>query len=75
MFLDVVLLSGSRSQLSATRDSTRPAGADEVSEEMQGLNRSFSRAHAMGIHLNLVTIIATLFHGWQLSSRLDFGTR
>jgi hypothetical protein len=49
----------------------RPAGLEEVSEEMQGLNRSFSRAHAMSIHLNFITIIATLFHGWQLSSRLD----
>lgn len=42
---------------------------------MQTLNRSFSRAHAMSIHLNLITIITTLFHGWQLSTKLDFDTR
>jgi hypothetical protein len=29
----------------------------------------------MSIHLNLITIIATLFHGWPLSSRLDIDTR
>jgi hypothetical protein len=74
-FLDVVILFSSRSQLTTTRDSTRPTGAEDVSDDMQSLNGSFSRVHAMSIHLNLITIIATLFHGWPLSSRLDIDTR
>ncbi|KAF1361652.1 hypothetical protein EJ07DRAFT_110568 [Lizonia empirigonia] len=56
-----------------TRDSTR-AGATEISAEMRHLNRSFSKAHAMSIHLNLMTIIATLYYGWRLSSKLSFET-
>lgn len=40
------------------------------SVEMERLNRAFSRAHAMSIHLNLVAIIATLFHGGYLSAKL-----
>jgi hypothetical protein len=44
----------------------------DVSAEMKRLNRAFSRAHAMSIHLNLITIIATLCYGWQLSRKLHF---
>jgi hypothetical protein len=62
------------SQFSATRDLKQSNGAESLSAEMQGLNKSFSRAHAMSIHLNLIAIVATLFYGWQLSSRLDIGT-
>lgn len=41
-------------------------------KEMEVLNKAFSRAHAMSIHLNLVTIGATLWWGWQLVSKLQF---
>jgi len=43
-----------------------------VSEEMKTLNRSFSRAHAMSIHLNLMTLGATMIYGWRLASKLKF---
>ena len=56
----------------ATRDSGGSTGVGDVSAEMKRLNRSFSRAHAMSIHLNLITIIATLCYSWQLSSKLHF---
>ncbi|KAF2631570.1 hypothetical protein BU25DRAFT_332863 [Macroventuria anomochaeta] len=55
-----------------TRDSKHSTDPGELSVEMQNLNRSFSRAHAMSIHLNLMTIIATLCYGWQVS-KLNFG--
>jgi hypothetical protein len=44
-------------------------------KELPGVQRAFSWNHAMGIHLNLVTIGATLWYGWRLASKLDFGTR
>ncbi|RYC63370.1 hypothetical protein CHU98_g2870 [Xylaria longipes] len=39
--------------------------------EMQRLRRSFSRNHAMSIHLNLLTIGAMLWWGWKLASSLS----
>ncbi|CAJ2499713.1 Uu.00g025660.m01.CDS01 [Anthostomella pinea] len=56
----------------ATRDARNPDDVTEVSMEMQKLNRTFSRNHAMSIHLNLISIGATLFWGWRLALRLDF---
>jgi hypothetical protein len=39
---------------------------------MKKLNRSFSEAHAISIHLNLLTIGATLLYGWRLGTKLRF---
>ena len=39
----------------------------------QVLNRAFSRAHAMSIHLNLITIGATVWYGMRLVSRFGAG--
>jgi hypothetical protein len=39
---------------------------------MEKLNRSFSHAHAMSIHLNLITIGATLCYGWRLATKMNF---
>ncbi|KAI9154810.1 Xanthocillin biosynthesis cluster protein D [Paramyrothecium foliicola] len=36
------------------------------------INKRFSRAHAMSIHLNLFSIGATLWYGWRLASRMHF---
>ncbi|KAK3291597.1 uncharacterized protein B0H64DRAFT_248446 [Chaetomium fimeti] len=47
---------------------------DGPSAEMKVLRRAFSSNHAMSIHLNLLSIGAMLFHGWQLASRLTFNT-
>jgi hypothetical protein len=54
-----------------TRDSRKPDAGNEMSEDMRLLNRAFSKAHAMSIHLNLITIGATLWYGWRLASKLD----
>lgn len=32
-------------------------------------SRNFSRNHAMSIHLNLITVVATLLYGWRLGCR------
>ncbi|MCJ1458213.1 hypothetical protein MMC28_008584 [Mycoblastus sanguinarius] len=42
----------------------------ESSEEMKAKNKAFSRAHAMSIHLNLLTMGATVWYGFQLASRM-----
>ncbi|KAI5463569.1 hypothetical protein BGZ63DRAFT_402864 [Mariannaea sp. PMI_226] len=51
---------------SKTTDITGPSPA------MAQLNRQFSRAHAMCIHLNLLSMGALVFYGWRLSSRLQY---
>ncbi|KAI1465353.1 uncharacterized protein F4812DRAFT_461661 [Daldinia caldariorum] len=54
-----------------TRDGRKSNDPVEVGEEMGALNKAFSRNHAMSIHLNLITIGATLWWGWKLASRLN----
>jgi len=56
----------------ATRDANPQVKTGAVSEDRRLLNRAFSRAHAMSIHLNLITMGATLFYGWRLASKLKF---
>ncbi len=41
-------------------------------EEMKAVMRGFSKAHAMSIHINLVTIIATVWYGFVLASKLSY---
>ncbi|AEO59347.1 hypothetical protein MYCTH_2128401 [Thermothelomyces thermophilus ATCC 42464] len=45
----------------------------EPSPDMQRLRKSFSRHHAMAIHINLISIGAMVFHGWRLGSKLAIG--
>jgi hypothetical protein len=54
----------------ATRDAQLQFEAGALTDDMKKLNRSFSRAHAMSIHLNLITIGATLLYGWRLATKL-----
>ncbi|KAI1125288.1 hypothetical protein F5Y10DRAFT_268221 [Nemania abortiva] len=59
-----------------TRDALQKQTDDDdvvgtPSLEMQRLNRSFSRNHAMSIHLNLLTIGALMWWGWKLASSLN----
>ncbi|KAI1630954.1 hypothetical protein F4809DRAFT_654399 [Biscogniauxia mediterranea] len=49
-----------------------PEDVEARRAEVQRLKRSFSRTHSMSIHLNLVTIVATVWWGWKLGSLLDF---
>ncbi|KAF7559862.1 hypothetical protein G7046_g4281 [Stylonectria norvegica] len=55
-----------------TRDATKANNSEEPSPEMVALNRRFKRNHAMSIHLNLVSIGATLWYGWGLASKLQY---
>jgi hypothetical protein len=55
-----------------THDARRQLGANVVSEQLERLNQSFSQAHVMSIHLNFITIGATLLYGWRLDMKLDF---
>ncbi|KAI5918643.1 hypothetical protein F4810DRAFT_715247 [Camillea tinctor] len=55
-------------------DNDDPEEVEARSAEMQRLKRSFSRSHAMSIHLNLIAIAATVWWGWKLGSLLDFKT-
>ena len=43
-----------------------------VSDETKKLKQSFSWNHAMSMHVNLITIGATLWYGWRLASKLKF---
>ncbi|RMD44746.1 hypothetical protein DV735_g322, partial [Chaetothyriales sp. CBS 134920] len=44
--------------------------AEGMSAEMQLLNRQFSHNHAMAIHLNAISMVATVFYGFRLAARL-----
>jgi hypothetical protein len=56
---------------SETKDSKTLQEGAEVSQEMLTRKRTFSHNHAMSIHLNLVTVLATAFYGWRLGSKLS----
>lgn len=43
---------------------------ENVSEEMRRISRHFSRNHAMSIHLNLIAILATIWYGFALASKV-----
>ncbi|KAI0517097.1 hypothetical protein F5B22DRAFT_604745 [Xylaria bambusicola] len=49
--------------------------SETLSPEMQRIRRSFSRNHAMSIHLNLLTIGAMLWWGYMLGSSLKLDLR
>ncbi|KAI1135923.1 hypothetical protein F5Y05DRAFT_392399 [Hypoxylon sp. FL0543] len=57
-----------------TQDEEKPNAATEMSDDTKALNKSFSRNHAMSIHLNLVSIGAMIWWSLKLASRLDFQT-
>ena len=39
---------------------------------MRKKNKGFSRQHAMAIHLNLISVGATIWYGVRVASRLNF---
>jgi hypothetical protein len=45
----------------------------DVGEAEKVLRKTFHRAHAMCIHLNIVTICATVWYGCRLAMKFDFG--
>lgn len=40
------------------------------SDEMKAIGRKFSREHAMSIHLNLLTILGTIWYGYVLAYKI-----
>ncbi|KAH7318109.1 hypothetical protein B0I35DRAFT_478646 [Stachybotrys elegans] len=51
----------------------KPAEQEQLlGQEVAALKKRFSSAHAMSIHLNLITMGATLWYGWRLASALSF---
>ncbi|KAI1100827.1 hypothetical protein F4804DRAFT_344434 [Jackrogersella minutella] len=54
-----------------TRDNVKSNIPTEPSDDMRTLNMSFSRNHAMSIHLNLISMGAIVWWGWKLALRLD----
>lgn len=42
-----------------------------MSEDMKRVKEDFSRAHAMAIHLNAISIVVTVWYGFSLASRIQ----
>ena len=42
----------------------------EASDDMKRIKKDFSRAHAMSIHLNAISIGMTICYGFLLASRM-----
>lgn len=53
-----------------TKDSRKFNKEEGMTDEMKRINRSFSHHHAMTIHLNLMSMIATVWYGFSLASRI-----
>ncbi|EKJ74914.1 hypothetical protein NXS19_008619 [Fusarium pseudograminearum] len=49
----------------------KTASPEDSSPVMQILKKRFGTAHAMSIHLNLISLGAHLWYTWRLASRLD----
>lgn len=54
-----------------TRDGRKFNDPETTSEEMRTRNRTFSKNHAMSIHLNLLAVGATVWYGIRLASRVQ----
>ena len=57
---------------SETKDGKKYNELENMSEEMKRINKKFSRAHAMAIHLNAISMIATVWYGFSLATRIHF---
>lgn len=57
-------------QRALNQDGNQNQEQESVSEEMRLMRRSFSRNHAMAIHLNAIAMIATVWYGFSLASRI-----
>jgi len=54
-----------------TRDGRKYNDLENQSAEMKTINRQFKTVHAMSIHVNLIAIIATVWYGIVLGSKLN----
>lgn len=50
----------------------KPDDTEQPGKQLATVKRTFSKNHAASIHLNLITVIITLWHGWVLASKMDF---
>jgi hypothetical protein len=57
---------------SETIDGRKYNDVENTSDEMRRIKRDFSRNHAMAIHLNLIGIMATVWYGFALASKIRF---
>ncbi|CAH0018717.1 unnamed protein product [Clonostachys rhizophaga] len=51
-------------------DRTESSEREPLNQDKAVLRKTFSKNHAASIHFNLITIIATLWYGWGLSTEL-----
>ncbi|RMZ81117.1 hypothetical protein DV738_g2410, partial [Chaetothyriales sp. CBS 135597] len=51
------------------KDGRSYRASEGMSDEMHILNRQFSHNHAMTIHLNAISMVATVFYGFRLAAR------
>jgi len=57
---------------SETIDGRKYNDRENTSEEMRRIKRDFARNHAMAIHLNLIGMMATVWYGFALASKIRF---
>ena len=56
--------------LTETKDGRKYNDLEDMTEEMKRINKKFSRNHAMAIHLNVISMVATVWYGFSLASRI-----
>ncbi|VUC30971.1 unnamed protein product [Clonostachys rosea] len=64
------MISVQQQGIAAADDQTELSEREPLNQEKAALRKKFSKNHAMSIHLNLISIIATLWYGWGLSIKL-----
>ena len=58
--------------LTETKDGKKYNDLEDMSEDMKRINKKFSRTHAMAIHLNAISMVATVWYGFSLATRIKF---
>lgn len=53
-----------------TIDGRKCSDKENMSEDMRRVNRNFSHNHAMSIHLNFIGMLATVWYGFSLASKV-----
>lgn len=71
--MSTLYLQGRRAQLTRrTGRENKPDDAEQPGLQAAAIKKTFRKNHAASIHLNLITLGATLWHGWLLASKLQF---
>jgi hypothetical protein len=60
------------SRASETIDGRKYNDEENTSEDMRRIKRDFAHNHAMAIHLNLIGMVATVWYGFALASKIRF---